>query len=662
MKKRLFKSILIANRGEIASRVIRTCKKLGIRSIAIYSEIDAKALFVKQADVAVCIGGNTPTESYLNQGKIIEIAKSQGADAIHPGYGFLSENTEFSNRCRKENIVFIGPNEKAIEAMALKSNAKLLMKKNGVPVIPGYSGTDQRVETLTKEAERIGFPLILKAIAGGGGKGMRIVHKKKDLKEAIAAAKSESFNAFSNDELIIEKYIASGKHIEFQIFGDQHGNVVHMLERECSLQRRYQKVIEESPSPILSEDLRKKMGTTAVNAAKAIQYDNAGTVEFILDTQTQEFFFLEVNTRLQVEHPVTEEITGFDLVQLQIEVAQGMPLPVKQKDIVSNGYALECRLYAEDPSSDYQPVTGTVHRFQTPETMGLRVETAIESGSQISVFYDPMIAKIIVKDQSRESAVQKMIYVLSQMVCLGTKTNQGFLKNILEHPEFLDGKYDTHFLENQHRVLTHSKNQSESNAYAGIAASLFGWIQRDEQRNLLKHLPSGWRNSFYEPQQEVYTTDDLSIVCKYRYLNNAFSFWIDDQSYHVKVVSNSESKLHIEIDGVLTAFEVVKKDSVFYIHNESTGAIKLQQQNRFPQIEQEKRPGSYEATMPSQIVKLLVKEGNAINENDPLMVVSSMKMESTIIANRSGTVTDIHVKEGQNVEAGFLLLQIKEDQ
>ncbi|MEM8890867.1 MAG: biotin carboxylase N-terminal domain-containing protein, partial [Bacteroidota bacterium] len=325
-------SILIANRGEIASRVIRSCKKLGIRSIAVFSDADRNMPFVKEADVAVHIGASSPSQSYLDQDKIIATAKRIAADAIHPGYGFLSENASFARRCEEEDIIFIGPNPKAIEAMGSKSQAKELMQKFDVPVVPGYQGEDQSVERLTKAATEVGFPLLLKATAGGGGKGMRIVHEESEIGAAIAAAKRESQSAFGDDELIVEKYIASGRHIEFQIFGDKHGNAIHVLERECSIQRRYQKVVEESPSPIMDEELRTKMGAAAVNAAKALDYDNAGTVEFIYDDKSRDFYFLEVNTRLQVEHPVTEEITGLDLVQMQIESASGKELSIKQEE------------------------------------------------------------------------------------------------------------------------------------------------------------------------------------------------------------------------------------------------------------------------------------------------------------------------------------------
>ncbi len=651
-------SILIANRGEIASRVIRTCKKMGIKSIAVFSEADRDALFVEQADVAVFIGESTPAQSYLDQDKIIATAKKTGADAIHPGYGFLSENVSFTQRCDKEGIIFIGPNANAIDAMGSKSKAKTLMTKHKVPVVPGYQGSDQSVERLTKEAIDIGFPVLLKATAGGGGKGMRIVHKANEVEKAIQAAKRESMSAFGDDELIVEKYIASGRHIEFQIFGDQHGNAIHILERECSIQRRYQKVVEESPSPVMTEKLRAEMGKAAVDAAKALQYDNAGTVEFIYDDKSGDFYFLEVNTRLQVEHPVTEEVTGLDLVQLQIESAQGLPLSVTQEDIKGKGYAIEARLYAEDASNDFLPVTGTIQRFEYPDVDGLRVETAIRSGSEISIFYDPMIAKIIVHDDSRVAAHRKMQYVLRNLVCQGMTTNQYFLLHLLEHPDFLAGNYDTHFIKNKIDLNKIGQKSESANTIAGIAATLHGWHQRDQSRTLLRSIPSGWRNNFNDAQFEEYQLGEAEMKVKYRHQKDSFEFYIGDQTYPVKLIGVDDHTIRAEIDGMQHQFQIAQNGNSYYVHNEDIGNITLVQKDRFPIKEAEKVAGGYNAPMPSQIIKVLVKEGDIVKSGDGLVIISSMKMETTIEAAEDGVVEEIYAAEGSNVEAGFLLLKL----
>ncbi|MDW3652298.1 MAG: acetyl-CoA carboxylase biotin carboxylase subunit [Bacteroidia bacterium] len=652
-------SILIANRGEIASRVIRSCKKLGIRSIAVFSDADRNMPFVKEADIAVHIGASSPSQSYLDQDKIISTAKRTGADAIHPGYGFLSENAAFARKCESEGIIFIGPHPKAIEAMGSKSQAKDLMQKFEVPVVPGYQGKDQSIERLTQAAREVGYPLLLKATAGGGGKGMRIVHEESEIEAAIAAAKRESKSAFGDDELIVEKYIASGRHIEFQIFGDKQGNAIHILERECSIQRRYQKVVEESPSPIMSEDLRTKMGAAAVNAAKALSYDNAGTVEFIYDDKSGDFYFLEVNTRLQVEHPVTEEISGLDLVQMQIESASGKELSIKQEDIQGKGYALELRLYAEDAAKGFLPVTGRILKFEYPEVEGLRVESAIESGSEISIFYDPMIAKLIVWDESREGAHRKMEYVLKNMRCQGMMTNQDFLLALLEHPDFRAGKYDTHFISQQ---LNYNPDRAKSNGalhQSIMAACLAGWVARENKRVLLAAVPSGWRNNFNDHQLEKYSWGGELFELKYRYLNNSFSMSIGEENYTLQFLGKTGDQLQLEIDGLQQSFSVISNGSKRYIHNEQFGNVELELQPRFPQKESEKEAGGYEAPMPSQIVKVLVKAGEEVESGAPLMIISSMKMENTIEAVADGKVEEIFTTEGANVEAGFLLLKIK---
>lgn len=656
----MINSILIANRGEIASRIIRTCRKMGIKSIAVFSEADSEGLFVNEADVAIHIGDNAPSASYLDQEKIIKVAKEQGANAIHPGYGFLSENTAFAKKCKDTGIIFIGPNADAIEAMGSKSRAKSIMRDHDVPVIPGYQGDDQSVKRLVKEAKNVGFPLLLKATAGGGGKGMRIVHKASELESNIAAAKREAQSSFGDDELIIEKYIAKGRHIEFQIFGDQHGNAIHVLERECTIQRRYQKVLEESPSPVLDENLRATMGTAAVKAAKALNYDNAGTVEFIFDDTTNDFFFLEVNTRLQVEHPVTEEVTGLDLVELQIEVAEGKPLPITQDEVTSKGYAIEARLYAEDANNDFLPATGVVQLWEVPQVEGLRIETAIQSGSEISIHYDPMIAKVIVWDKTRNAAHRKMAYTLRHLKCLGLTTNQDFLLHLFEQPAIQQGDYDTHYIKNNFDVTSFGKKSETQKELASIATTLFYWYQRNQKRTLLKSLPSGWRNNRHQPQQNIYIFEEGEFLIKYYAEGKQqFDFTIGENSRMVELVEVAEPHLSFRIDQVQYRVSIATKGNQIFVHSPETGNISFKKKDRFPSKATQKEEGGYEAPMPSQIVKILVKDGQAVQKDEALMIISSMKMENTILAEKDGTVTEVYAAEGQSVEAGFLLLKVE---
>jgi len=651
-------SILIANRGEIACRVIRTCRKMGIRSVAVFSDADADAPFVAEADVAVHIGESAVAASYLDQDKIIGTAKRTGADAIHPGYGFLSENVGFAKRCAAEGIIFIGPNPEAIDAMGSKSKAKSLMESHDVPTVPGYKGNDQSAETLTNAAKEIGFPVLLKATAGGGGKGMRIVHEESGVEKAIEAAKRESKSAFGDDELIVEKYIASGRHIEFQIFGDQHGNAIHILERECTIQRRYQKVIEESPSPVLDADLRNAMGSAAVRAAKALNYDNAGTVEFIFDDQTKDYYFLEVNTRLQVEHPVTEEVTGLDLVQMQIESAQGLPLSIVQSDICGKGYAIECRLYAEDASNDFLPVTGHILKFDIPEVEGLRVDTGIRAGSDISVFYDPMIAKLIVWDRNRASAHRKMQYVLRNLTCQGITTNQEFLLHILENQAFQAGLYDTHFINDKLDLSTFANKEASEVQLACLAACLHDWKKREDSRKLLRSMPSGWRSNFSDYQQEAYLSGEDEVIIKYRFLNGEFQIPGEEGHQTIKLIAANTDSITLLMEGVQSTFTIAGSGNERYVQNEKIGLVSLVRKDRFPVKEVEKVKGGYETPMPSQIIKILVEEGQAVKSGDGLVVLSSMKMENTIEASEDGIVEAIYAEEGGNVEAGFLLLKL----
>ncbi|WP_109301735.1 biotin carboxylase N-terminal domain-containing protein [Aquimarina sp. AU474] len=652
--------ILIANRGEIASRIIRTCKKMGITSVVVFSEVDKNAPFVRQADLAVHIGEPEPIKSYLNQDKIITAAKRVKADAIHPGYGFLSENATFAKRCFNEGIIFIGPKPEVIEAMGSKSRAKEMMEELGVAVVPGYRGEDQSDITLKKEALKIGFPLLIKATAGGGGKGMRIVHEENEILSAITSAKREAKNAFGDDELLIEKYITSGRHIEFQIFGDQQGNIIHLLERECSIQRRYQKVIEESPSPVMTDTLRASMGKAAVTAAKALKYDNAGTVEFIFEESTGNFYFLEVNTRLQVEHTVTEEITGLDLVKMQIESAQGISLQIKQEDVKSDGYAIEARLYAEDVSNNFAPAIGKVYKFEFPKIEGLRVESAIESGSEISMYYDPMIAKIIIKDTDRAATHSKLEYVFQYLVCQGTITNLTFLKTLVKHDDFRKGIYDTHFIGKQINLSKIDELADEQINEIGIAATLYSWCQRQKSRRLLNNVPSGWRNNFYEYQKEIFHINEQKLIIKYRYDEEGFTVLINEKEYEAAIIMIENNGIRISINGLQQEYSIMSIGNTFFIHANTLGNLKIVQQDRFPTKEKEKPKGSYESPIPSQVIKIHVASGDKIKEGDPLIVISSMKMENILVANQDGIVEEVLVEEEQNVEAGYVLLKINE--
>ena len=464
----MFKKILVANRGEIAARIIKACQEMGIKTVAIYSDVDKDSPHVQIADEAVNIGDPTPIESYLNVPKIIKIARDVGAEGIHPGYGFLAENPDFADSCNDVGIKFIGPNPNVISLMGDKIAAKKTMQKAGVPVIPGYHGDKQDDKTLIKEGKKIGFPLLVKAAAGGGGKGMRIVHSKDTLKESIEGAKRESKSAFGNDTVFLERYLEKPRHIEFQILADEHGNVVHLFERECSIQRRHQKIIEETPSPVMTKELRKKMGDAAVAAAKAAGYTNAGTVEFMVDKDLN-FYFMEMNTRLQVEHPITEMTTGIDLAKWQLKIASGEKLTLKQNDLIQRGHAIECRIYAEDPSNGFLPSIGTLEKVETPTGPNIRDDTGIQTGMKVTPYYDPMLSKIITYSENRKENISKMIWALSHYIVLGVTTNISFLKKVLEHDEFKKGNITTHFIDNYFKDWTVTKDGLPIDAVIALA-------------------------------------------------------------------------------------------------------------------------------------------------------------------------------------------------
>lgn len=496
MKK--IKKLLVANRGEIALRIMRSAKEMGIKTVAVFSEADRNALHVRFADEGICIGPPPSSQSYLVMEKIIAAAKRTDADAIHPGYGFLSENEDFARKAEEAGLIFIGPSAESMEIMGSKLGAKAAVSKFNVPLVPGTAEPISDVNAAKKVAKEIGYPILIKASAGGGGKGMRIVEKENEFEEQMERAISEATSAFGDGSVFIEKYVAKPRHIEFQIFGDQHGNVVHLFERECSIQRRHQKVVEEAPSSVLTPELRKKMGEAAVNAAKAANYYNAGTIEFILDDKMN-FYFLEMNTRLQVEHPVTEQITGLDLVKLQIKIAEGEKLPFKQEDLKINGHAIEVRVYAEDPANNFLPDIGTLKTYKRPQGHGIRVDDGFEQGMAIPFYYDPMIAKMICHDETRERAIEKMIRAIEEYDITGVETTLGFCHFVMKHDAFRSGNFSTKFVEQYFKpdVLKPEASAEEELIASAFAVKLLASTKQSSAKNNGSHTAnkSKWKTN-----------------------------------------------------------------------------------------------------------------------------------------------------------------------
>lgn len=467
----MLKKVLVANRGEIAVRVMSACRELGVKTVAVYSDVDAGAPHVRMADESFPLGDPTPLESYLNKDKIIQAARDTGAEAVHPGYGFLAENPLFAEQCEKEGITFIGPTSRVIALMGHKVEAKNTVRKAGVPVIPGYHAEEKDMSVLREEGMNIGFPLLIKAAAGGGGKGMRIVREKGELESSIESCKREALKAFGDDSVFLEKYVDRPRHVEFQVLGDHHGKVIHLCERECSIQRRHQKIVEETPSTALDEELRSRMGEAAVKAAKAVGYSNAGTVEFMVDGE-KNFYFLEMNTRLQVEHPVTEFVTGVDLVKWQLRIASGETLTLEQAQIRQRGHAIECRIYAEDPQNQFLPSTGTVYFVELPQGVNVRNDSGIETGMEVTSYYDPLLAKLTVYAENREDAISKMVWALSNYVVMGVTTNVSFLKRVLTHDAFRRGDITTHFIDEHEELFCEPEIPDEALITAALAESL----------------------------------------------------------------------------------------------------------------------------------------------------------------------------------------------
>lgn len=664
-----FRKILIANRGEIALRIARTCRAMGIVTVAVYSDADADAPHVRFSDEAVCLGGAPVKDSYLNAAKILEAAKRTGAQAIHPGYGFLSENAEFAEHCAEAGLVFIGPPPEAIRRMGLKSPARKLAAAAGAPVVPGYDGDAQDDETLRAELLKIGFPVLIKASAGGGGKGMRVVRTEAEIAEAVESARREAEKAFGNGALLLEKFIERARHVEIQILGDAHGNLVHLFERDCSLQRRHQKVIEESPSPAVNAELRAKMGEAAVKIARAIGYANAGTVEFILAPPTEsgaEFYFIEANTRLQVEHPVTELITGLDLVKLQIEIAEGRPLPFSQNELNAVGHAIEARLYAEDPANSFLPVTGKILDWRLPlEIDGLRVDSGVEAGMEVGIHYDPMLAKLIVHAADRETAVRKLCYALRQTVVQGFQTNRDFLIRLLEHETFRQGEADISFLTERLDELLGGNDPQLAQASA-IAAALY-FQQRAQQADaLLAELPPSYRNNPYRAPSIKLLVGNQETEVSYRHLlggqaGGEFEVSALGKTVVAELLPAEAGCLRLAIDGLQRAFRIAETEDRLFLDS-SLGAGVVTRLPRHPLPSAAGGEGTASSPMPGVVLKILVSEGRRVAAGEALLILEAMKMEQTIRAAADGVVEAVKVTTGQVVSPGDVLVQIAKDQ
>ncbi|MCX7514885.1 acetyl-CoA carboxylase biotin carboxylase subunit [Frateuria hangzhouensis] len=661
----MFERVLIANRGEIACRVIRTCRRLGIHTIAVYSEADKDAQHVRLADEAWPIGGPRPADSYLRGEAILEVARRAGAQAIHPGYGFLSENTGFARACVEAGIVFIGPKPESIDAMGSKAAAKALMEHHAVPLVPGYHGDNQEPAFLAEQARKTGFPLMIKAASGGGGKGMRIVRDEGEFADALASAQRESANAFGDTRVILERYVEHPRHIEFQVFGDTQGNVIHLNERECSSQRRYQKVLEETPSPFLTSERRRAMGEAAVAAAKAVDYVGAGTVEFIVGTDG-EFFFMEMNTRLQVEHPVTEETLGLDLVEWQLRVAAGQPLPLMQEQIHAQGHAIEVRLYAEDPEQNFLPSSGKLVRLRLPApSKHVRIDGGVVEGDTVSIFYDPMIAKLIVWDINRPQALERLREALTQCEIVGPKSNIAFLERLARHPAVVKGRIDTGYLDRHldeflegdappaGRVLfaaaTAALLQEERSATTNPADPHSPWASADAWR--IGH--AGKRVVALSLREERYEVTAHGHGGDYRLQHG-------EAACEVHGARLEPDALSARFDGEAQRLPARIDDSRVLLHDAAGRRYRFVRTPAFAWASTESAGGNQVvAPMPGRIVLVKAKPGDSVEQGQELLVMEAMKMELALKAPRAGTIESVNAMQGEFVEADAVLVRFE---
>ncbi len=663
----MFTKVLVANRGEIACRIIRTARRMGIATIAVYSDADRGALHVALADEARLIGPAPARDSYLNIEAIIKAACASGAQAVHPGYGFLSENPNFAEACAQAGLIFVGPPAAAMRAMGSKAAAKSLMIGAGVPVVPGYHGKDQDPIHLAEEAKRIGFPVLIKASAGGGGRGMRIVEKPDDFAPALASARREAASAFGDDQVLLEKYLDQPRHIEVQVFADKHGNVVHIFDRDCSIQRRHQKVIEEAPAPGLDQERRRAMGEAAVAAARAINYAGAGTIEFVVPRGSlRDFYFIEMNTRLQVEHAVTEAITGLDLVEWQLRVAAGQPLPLLQHDLSIDGHAIEARLYAEDPQRQFLPQTGTLHRLYLPPPEIARVDTGVREGEAVTPFYDPMIAKIIVHGEGREAAVGRLQRALAETAVLGVNTNLGFLARVAAHPDFAEAAIDTGFIGRHQAALLSeepavppealaaavinriSARKSVADATASSSADPFcPWARND-----------GWRLGCRAEQDITLRRNGGEDIIAATAINGEWLLRLGDRQTAVCGEIGPDGFLHLTLEGVKRRVRVLDYGTAVAVFIDGQ-SWQFEEVDRLATAAgEDPTAGKLTAPMPGRVTRLLVEAGAKVRRGEPLMAIEAMKMEHTITAPADGVIAAVRFAVGELVEEGTELITL----
>jgi len=666
----MFKKILIANRGEIACRVIKTARSMGIATVAVYSEADANARHVRMADEAVLIGPPAARESYLLADRIIEVAKETGAEAVHPGYGFLSENDEFAEACEREGIVFIGPPASAIRAMGLKSASKALMEQARVPLTPGYHGANQDPAFLAKQADAIGYPVLIKASAGGGGKGMRRVDSAADFEAALTSCKREARGAFGNDDVLVEKYILQPRHIEIQVFGDAHGNCVYLFERDCSVQRRHQKVLEEAPAPGMTPERRAAMGKAAVDAAKAVGYVGAGTVEFIA-TQDGGFYFMEMNTRLQVEHPVTEMITGLDLVEWQLRVASGEPLPLKQEQLEINGHAMEARIYAEDPDRGFLPSTGRlVHLSPPPETDHVRVDTGVEQGDEITPHYDPMIAKLIVWGADRRQALARMRQALAQYRIVGVSNNVDFLARLVAVPSFANAQLDTGLIEREHALLFPPAGDVPVDVWLLAALAELMRERRLAEKKAAQsadpHSPwralDGWRLNGRTGRRLLFRLGDAVQDVGIEVVSDAYRLTVGAYTVLARGTLGLDSELQAQLGERRLRATVVAGNERRHVFFEGRAWALALVDTLHVGGAGEEVEGGLRAPMPGKVIALAVEPGTRVEKGAPLLVLEAMKMEHTISAPRKGVVKSFRYAPGDQVSDGAELLDFEGDE